>query len=319
MATAPGSNGAKPPTALLKKAEKHARAGDIAEAARFFIAAGNAYLNDFVDPERARDAFGRAAAIDPSNLDAIFQMGHTYVVEGKLREALPKFVHVIQQSNQTHVPALFEIGCIYQQLGKYDQSILAFRKVLDRDRTNIQAIVNLARRLEAMGMRPEALGHFFKAAETAFEAKHFGTCRQLLNIILSMDPLNAKVRSLLADLNELVDEPAPVNVRVETPPVHDKQTKTIAAVLEKKRSAVEDEKAMIAALREERDRLKDEINGLCMAKAAEQIELASMRARHGGAVAELTGLFKKVEALKSKSKRAARSKTSKTRSGRTRG
>lgn len=295
----------------MKSAERYARTGETVEAVRAYLAAGNAFLNDESDVARAREAYAAAASLDPDNLEAIFQLGHADAIEGKLREALARFVTVTRKSNATHVPALFDAACIYQELGMYDQAILAFRKVLDRDRTNVQAIVNVAQRLLAMGMRPEALGHFLRAAETAFEANQLGTCRQLLNLILSMDPLNAKVRTMLADLNDLkAAESAEAAHGTQASTADVVTAATASAAVENTTIAAVDDLASarhlaedaVALLRTQRDSLVRDIEALAKAKASEEIELATLRARRDTSTAELTELFKKVEAVKAEEK-----------------
>jgi tetratricopeptide (TPR) repeat protein len=284
----------RPADEQYSAAKRFEHSGDIPQAIRCYLAAGSSFLNDASDPDKARQAFGAAAALDPKNLEAVFQLGHTDMIEGKLRDALAKFVDVVRKSGETHVAAMFEVGCIYQELGKYDQAILAFRKVLVRDRTNVQAIVNVARRLQAMGMRPEALGYYIKAADTAMEAKQFGTCRQLLNLILSIDPLNPKVRSMLAELSDLDAGDSIVISSGELPAALESDSNLQG--LPQSPSEIED--GIVAMLRVEADGLKRDLKALGAAKASEEIELATLRARRDAATAELTELFKKVESLR---------------------
>lgn len=288
----------RPADEQYSAAQRFERSGDASQAIRCYLAAGTSFLNDASDTDRARQSFAAAAALDPKNLDALFQLGHTDMIEGKLRDALTKFQDVVRKSGDTHVAAMFEVGSIFQELGKYDQAILAFRKVLARDRTNVQAIVNVARRLQAMGMRPEALGYYVKAAETAFEAKQFGTCRQLLNLILSIDPLNSKARSMFAELSDL-DAPDTIVMPPAGLPSAVEPELSLTAVQDlEARSASDAEDLLVAALRVEAAELKRDLKALAAAKASEEIELASLRARRDASTAELTELFKKIESLK---------------------
>jgi tetratricopeptide (TPR) repeat protein len=282
----------------MRAAKDHARRGEKNDAVRAYLAAGNAFLHEETDTGNARRAFEAAAALDPQNLDASFQVGRVDVIEGRLTDALAKFLHVIDSSHKTHVPALFEAGCIYQELGRYDRAILTFRKVLDRDRTNVQAIVNVGRHLQAMGMRPEALGYYVRAAETAYEAGQMGTCRQLLGLVLSIDPLHAKGRTMLLDLNEakngfgrprpdadpLVEQEAPAPAAPTAAEIA--QSDAAAAVAKADAAA--------ATFRSERDSLKQEIEALASAKATVEVELAALRARRDCAVGELTEIYKAI-------------------------
>jgi tetratricopeptide (TPR) repeat protein len=282
---------------LLESAQQIERAGKTSEAASAYIAAGNAFLHIEADATSARAAFCAAAAVEPDNLEADFHLARTDMIEGKLRAALARFVKVIRRSGQTHVAAIFEAGCIYQELGQHDQAMLAFRKVLDRDRTNVQAIVNVARRLQAMGMRPEALSHYTLAAETAFEATHYGTCRQLLNLILSIEPLNAKARTMLADLSSAQNGSSNGESHVE--PLADFES--ITAPPDGRLPILahpQDEDRTNAALKRERDRLETEVKALGSALAAQEIELAELTARRQAAAAVLTELYAKIESMK---------------------
>jgi tetratricopeptide (TPR) repeat protein len=277
----------------MRAAQRHARRGEKSDAVRAYLAAGSAFLHEETDTANARKAYEAAAAIDPTNLDAAFQVGRTDMIEGRLTDALAKFVHVIERSNQTHVPALFEAACIYQELGRVDRAILTFRKVLDRDRTNVQAIVNVGRHLQSMGMRPEALGYYVRAAETAFDAGQLGTCRQLLSLVLAIDPLHAKGRTMLLDLNEAKAgfmRPAPEPELPEgIPEIAPAPEPDPRIELQAQADAAD------AKLRGERDSLKREIEALAMAKAAIEVELAAGRARRDCAVSELTEIYKAID------------------------
>src|SRR5450432_3358964 len=133
------------------------------------------------------------------------------MIEGHPRAALAKFTHILSKSNQSNVPALFESACIHQELGQHDQAVLTFRKVLDRDKNNVQAIVSMGQRLQSMGMVPEAVGYFMQAATAAQAAGQMGTCRHVINMVIGLEPNNAQARTMLAEMEELPD-PADVHV-----------------------------------------------------------------------------------------------------------
>jgi tetratricopeptide (TPR) repeat protein len=151
-------------------------------------------------------------------LDVIFQIGRVYMIEGDAQRALAQFVHVLRHSKYTHAPALFEAACVYEQLGLHDQAVLTFRKVLDRDRTNVPAIVRMGQRLHSMGMLPEAIGYYVQAAEAAYAAGQIGTCRHVINVVLGLDPNNHRARSVLSDLNEMLTTPKHEPEKVEHVP-----------------------------------------------------------------------------------------------------
>ena len=206
------------PEQRLEAASIFLSAGDKAQAVAATLDAGSRLLYDVGDMAGARAAFAQAHQIDPSNLDVIFQMGQADVVEGRTQDALAKFIDVLRKSNLKHIPALFEAGCIYQSQGQYDQAILAFKKVLDRDKAHVQAIVHMGQLHQTKGMLPEALAYYLQAAEIARESAQLGTARQLCNMVLALDGGNQKARFMLDDLNERAQEQEEAQAAAAPPP-----------------------------------------------------------------------------------------------------
>lgn len=190
----------------LEAAKMLGTAGANAEAALCYLNAGLGLLYDHGDMVKARQAFASAHNLDPQNLDVIFHLGQADVVEGRTQDGLAKFIDVLRKSNLKHTPALFEAGCIYQANGQYDQAILAFKKVLDREKNHIQAIVHMGQLHQIKGMIPEAIGYYMQAAQITREAQQLGTTRQIVNMVLAIDGNNARARSVLADLDEKGDD-----------------------------------------------------------------------------------------------------------------
>ncbi|MDQ6779888.1 MAG: hypothetical protein M3Z37_01870, partial [Candidatus Eremiobacteraeota bacterium] len=208
----------------LEAAKMLATAGANAEAALCYLNAGLGYLYDHGDMAKARQAFASAHNIDPHNLDVIFHLGQADVVEGRTQDGLAKFIDVLRKSNLKHTPALFEAGCIYQANGQYDQAILAFKKVLDREKNHIQAVVHMGQLHQIKGMVPEAISYYMQAAQITREEQQFGTTRQIANMVLAIDSNNHRARTLLADLDESKEEeeeapgPAPKAASAGVPP-----------------------------------------------------------------------------------------------------
>ncbi len=226
------------PDVRLEAAKMLGTAGANAEAAQCYLNAGLALLYDVGDMVRARQAFASAHNLDPQNLDVIFHLGQADVVEGRTQDGLAKFIDVLRKSNLKHTPALFEAGCIYQANGQYDQAILAFKKVLDREKDHIQAIVHMGQLHQIKGMIPEAIGYYMQAAQITREAQQLGTTRQIVNMVLALDGNNARARSMLADLEEKGEDeepeaPAPVSStpppRLEPPKAEEKSPEPPAA------------------------------------------------------------------------------------------
>jgi tetratricopeptide (TPR) repeat protein len=193
----------------LEAAKMLGTAGANAEAAQCYLNAGLGLLYDLGDMTRARQAFASAHNLDPHNLDVIFHLGQADVVEGRTQDGLAKFIDVLRKSNLKHTPALFEAGCIYQANGQYDQAILAFKKVLDREKEHIQAIVHMGQLHQIKGMIPEAIGYYMQAAQITREAQQLGTTRQIVNMVLALDGQNARARGILAELDDKGEEEEP--------------------------------------------------------------------------------------------------------------
>ena len=186
----------------FKAAQLFADAGATDDAIRFYRDAGDAFIDPEGDTGRAREAFGAAHALDLHDLEIVFEIARVDRIEGHPRAALAKFTQILHKTKQSHVPALFEAACIYQELGQHDQAVLTLRKVLDRDKTNVQAILNMGQRLQSMGMLPEAIGYFVQAAVAAQAADQPGTCRHLLNMVIGLDSNNLHARRMLAELDD---------------------------------------------------------------------------------------------------------------------
>lgn len=275
--------------AHLRAATAHQRRGEASDAVRAYLAAGSAFLHADTDAANARRAFDAAAALDPNNLDAVFQLGRIDVIEGRAADALAKFQQVIDRARHPHVPALFEAGCIYQELGRYDRAILTFRKVLDHDRTHVQAIVNVGRHLQAMGMRPEALGYYVRAAETAYEAGQVGTCRQLLGLVLSIDPLHARGRTMLLDLNEA--KQAGARSHPEAKP-QAPRVDAIANVPVAQPKIPTEFDASPTSVTSAGEALRLDVEALAAEKGRLEVELATLRVRKESALIELAEIVR---------------------------
>lgn len=308
-----------PPEARLDAATVFSAAGDKEKAVNACLEAGTHYLYDLGDMPKARSAFAQAHQFDAGNLDVIFQMGQADVVEGRTQDALAKFIDVLRKSNLKHVPALFEAGCIYQANGQYDQAILAFKKVLDRDKTHVQAIVHMGQLHQTKGMVPESLGYYLQAAEIARESKQFGTAQQLCNMVLALDGSNQKARYMLDDLAERNQEiedaaalahaaagesqPVAAPAAVPAPAVAPPQAATVvappaakaavagpaaapAAIPAELTKSVEDAKRAIDALASQRAILQKEMDDLAAARVDAEAALAGAKDEAEAAVAQ---------------------------------
>jgi tetratricopeptide repeat protein len=193
-------------------AELLAEAGAIADAVPALILAGRD-LMDAGDVEDARACFVRAFALDPKNFDALFEVGRVDLAEGHREDALAKFVEVLRKTNLRHLPALFETGCLYEGLGKFDEAILAFKRIVERDKTHMEGLEHLGRVHQAKNLKPDAVHYYNLAADAAFDAERFADARRCANAALALDADNAKAKAMQAALKDVggsdVAKPAP--------------------------------------------------------------------------------------------------------------
>ena len=278
-----------------------AAAGDKPKAVELLLEAGSGHLYDSGDMPKARAAFAQAHALDPTNLDVIFQMGQADVVEGRTQDALAKFIDVLRKSNLKHIPALFEAGCIYQANGQYDQAILAFKKVLDREKTHVQAVVHMGQLHQTKGMVPEALGYYLQAAEMAREADQLGTAQQLCHMVLALDGANQKARFMLDDINDrAADEAAAADeVEAQAAPRAAPQTDvTLAPAPGPKESepavsaaAPAGDEAAMRELDARRSTLQKEVEDLGGSRMELEVQLARAKDEAEAAAAARTGML----------------------------
>ncbi|HLJ84108.1 MAG TPA: tetratricopeptide repeat protein [Candidatus Eremiobacteraceae bacterium] len=284
----------------LEAAGLYAAVGAKEAAVAAYLAAGSGFLYDDADMTRARQAFAAAYELEPTSVDVLFQLGQADVVEGRTQDALAKFIDVLRRSNLKHLPALFEAGCIYQANGQHDQAILAFKKVLDKEKGHVQALVHMGQLHQTKGMVPEALGYYVQAADIAREHGQVGTARQMLNMVLALDSGNQKARFMLDDLDEHDSDDVETGAAEDAaaPPVAPKPAKTAAPLprqVQPSRAAstAEPEKAPVTpaaahsapaatqaedtAAAERRDSLKEEIDSLAAARENLEAELRRMQ------------------------------------------
>jgi len=183
-------------------AELLAEAGAIADAVPALLLAGGD-LMDAGDVENARACFVRAFALDPKNYDALFEIGRTELADGHREDALAKFVEVLRKTNLRHLPALFETGCLYEGLGKFDEAILAFKRIVERDKTHVDGLEHLGRVHQAKNLKPDAVRYYNLAADAAFGMERFDDARRCTNAALALEPENAKAKAMHADLKSV--------------------------------------------------------------------------------------------------------------------
>jgi len=185
-----------PAAALAEAAKLMADAGSPADAVSRYLEAGRGFL-ETGDPVRARQSFAAAYEIDGKNMDALFELGRVDVAEGKKHEALDKFVEVLRKANLKHLPALYEAGSLYELDGQHNQAILAFNRVVERDKTNFAAYEHLGGLYKIRNQMNDAVANYVRGAEAAIGVAHYEDAKRLAQAALDIDASNGAARRAL--------------------------------------------------------------------------------------------------------------------------
>jgi tetratricopeptide (TPR) repeat protein len=193
-----------PPAELSDAAKVMADAGSPADAVSRYLEAGRGFL-DAENAPQARQNFAAAYEIDGKNMDALFELGRVDVAEGKRHDALDKFVEVLRKSNLKHLPALYEAGVLYELDGQHNQAILAFKRVVERDKTHVKAFEHLGNLHNIRNQLPEAVANFVKAAEAAQVRYQYAEAKRLAQAALDIDSANATARRVLGEAEKAIE------------------------------------------------------------------------------------------------------------------
>jgi tetratricopeptide (TPR) repeat protein len=115
-------------------------------------------------PERAREAYERALALDPLMADAHVNLGRVLHVTGERGRAEPHYRQAVKLDPDDPTPH-FNLGVLLEELGRRDEAVLAYRQAIVRDPDFADAHCNLGLLLEALGRRQEAIRHLMTARQ----------------------------------------------------------------------------------------------------------------------------------------------------------
>jgi lipopolysaccharide biosynthesis regulator YciM len=186
------------PAQLAEAAKIMGDAGSPVDAVNRYLEAGRGFLAAG-DSLQARQSFAAAYEIEGKNMDALFELGRVDVADDKKHDALDKFVEVLRKSNLKHLPALYEAGCLYEQDGQHNQAILAFKRVVERDKTHIAAFEHLGYLHQVRNQLPDAVANYVLGAEAANSQFRYADAKRLAGAALAIDNGNALARRLLGD------------------------------------------------------------------------------------------------------------------------
>jgi tetratricopeptide (TPR) repeat protein len=187
-----------PPAELGEAAKVMADAGSPIEAVSRYLEAGRGFI-DAGEPALARQHIAAAYELDGKNMDTLFELGRADVADGKKHDALDKFVEVLRKSNLKHLPALYEAGCLYEIDGQHNQAILAFKRVVERDKTHVYAFEHLGSLHQVRNQVPDAVANYVRAAEAAQARFQYAEAKRLAEAALAIDGANANARRLVSE------------------------------------------------------------------------------------------------------------------------
>lgn len=207
-----------PPAELADAAKVLADAGSPVEALGRYLEAGRGFLQAG-DIARARLQFASAYELDGKNMDALFELGRADVADGKKHDALDKFVEVLRKSNLKHLPALYEAGCLYELDGQHNQAILAFKRVVERDKAHVTAFEHLGSLHQVRNQLPEAVANYVRAAEVAQARLQHSEAKRLAEAAIAIDGANASAQRVAAEAeNAMATASKPASAAPAPPP-----------------------------------------------------------------------------------------------------
>lgn len=110
-------------------------------------------------PEEAREAYGRALALDPSHADCHVNLGRLLHEAGDAARAEQHYRRALE-ARPTDATAAFNLGVALDDLGKFDQALRAYERAISLDPENTDAHYNAANLCERLGLRATALRYW---------------------------------------------------------------------------------------------------------------------------------------------------------------
>jgi tetratricopeptide (TPR) repeat protein len=109
-------------------------------------------------PDKAREAYHRALAMDSRHADANVNLGRL-LQEAGLRVEATRHYRSALASKPGHATAAFNLGTVLEELGRPAEAMAAYRRAVEADAEFADAHFNLSRLYERAGKRAAALGH----------------------------------------------------------------------------------------------------------------------------------------------------------------
>ncbi len=112
--------------------------------------------------------FQMAVAIDPSETDAHFQLGRIARHQGRLKDALAEFQIVLDQDEKHHQSeALRELGALYNSVRQFEDARQELARYIERRPYDPEGLYYYGQSLEGLGRADEAREMYARATEAA--------------------------------------------------------------------------------------------------------------------------------------------------------
>ena len=112
--------------------------------------------------------FQNAVAIDPSETDAHFQLGRIAREQGRLKDALAHFETVVNQDERhSQSEILREIGAVYVSARQYEDALLQLAEYAERRPYDAEGLFYYGQALEGLGKVKEAREVYESASQAA--------------------------------------------------------------------------------------------------------------------------------------------------------
>jgi tetratricopeptide (TPR) repeat protein len=210
------------PEQVFEAAKMAVNVGLDQEPFAWFLKAGRRALDEG-DIEIARESFEAAGMVDGKSYEPLFELGRVEIAAGNKAGGLERFANVLRKSNYTFAPALFEAGRVYEGDGLIDQAILTFKRIVERDKGHVGALMHLGALHAAKHMGPDAVAYYQQGADAAKKAMDFSAAYRCAQEVLSIDPGNSRARQLQIELEradpDISRQPVAPVVTVVAPPI----------------------------------------------------------------------------------------------------
>ena len=112
--------------------------------------------------------FQAAVAIDPAETDAHFQLGRIALQQGRLKDALTEFQIVLDLDEKHHQSeVLRELGALYNAAGQFEDARQELARYVERRPYDPEGLYYYGQSLEGLGRVEEAREMYERAAEAA--------------------------------------------------------------------------------------------------------------------------------------------------------